>query len=173
MICFDGFVGFQAKLRKLCEKYIVGFSIRVRHQSTKVEPVIIVVDRGKWEVSRNRPPPWHHNSDMQTAIREQVDALLHLAVIEVSYAPILSQVHLVPKPEGKWRFTLDFIRLIACTGALEVWPIPNISYTLKRIGDTVWIDWFRLMLCLDYVPISLKWSHRRQLIIKMRVHKMR
>jgi hypothetical protein len=142
MIRFDGSVGFQAKPRKLCEKYIVVFSIRVRHQSAKVEPVIIVVDRGKWEVSRNRLSPWHHNIDMQTAIREQVDALLHLGVIEVSYAPIWSQVHLVPKPDGKWRFALDFIRLIACSGALEVWPIPNISYTLKRIGDNVWTDWF-------------------------------
>ena len=41
----------------------------------------------------------------------------------------------VPKPDGKWRFTLDFVQLNACTGALEGWPIPNISDTLKRIGD--------------------------------------
>jgi len=136
MICLEGSVGFQAKPRKLCEEYITVFSIRVRHQSDKVEPTIIVVDREKWEVSRNRLPPWHHNIDMQTAKREQVDALLHLGVIEVSHAPIWSQVHIVPKPDGKWRFALDFIRLIVCTGALEVWPIPNISYSLKRIGDT-------------------------------------
>ena len=166
MIRFDGSVGFQAKPRKLCEKYIVIFSIRVRHQSDKVEPVIIVVDRGKWKVSRNRLSPWHHNIDMQTAIREQVDALLCLGVIEASHAPIWSQVRIVPKPDGKWRFALDFIRLIACTGALEVWPIPDISYTLKRIGDTVWIDWFRLMRCLDIVPISLKWSRCRQMMIR-------
>jgi hypothetical protein len=57
MIRFDGSVEFQAKPRKLCEKYIVVFSIRVRHQFAKVEPVIIVVDRGIWEVSRNRLPP--------------------------------------------------------------------------------------------------------------------
>jgi hypothetical protein len=37
----------------------------------------IVVDRGKWEVSRNRLPPRHHNSDKQTAIREHS---LHLYV---------------------------------------------------------------------------------------------
>ena len=120
MIRFDGSVGFQAKPRKLCEKYIVVFSIRVRHQSAKVEPMSIVVDRGKWEVSRNRLPPRHHNSDKQTAIREQVDALLRLGVIEASHAPIWSQVRIVPKPDGKWRFALDFIRLNACTGALEV-----------------------------------------------------
>ena len=63
MIRFEGSVGFQAKLRKLCEEYIDVFSTRVRHQSAKVEPMSIVVDRGKWEVSRNRLPPRHHNSD--------------------------------------------------------------------------------------------------------------
>jgi hypothetical protein len=49
---------------------------------------------------------------MRTAIREQVDALLRPGVIEVSHAPIWSQVHIVPKSDGKWRFALDFIRLI-------------------------------------------------------------
>jgi hypothetical protein len=34
------------------------------------EPMSIVVDRGKWEVSCDRLPPRHHNSDKQTAIRE-------------------------------------------------------------------------------------------------------
>jgi hypothetical protein len=50
---------------------------------------------------------------------EQVDVLLCLGVIEVSHAAALSQVHLVPKPDGKWSFTLDFVQLNACTGALE------------------------------------------------------
>ena len=45
------------------------------------------------------------------------------------------EVPLVPKPDGKWRFTLVFVQLNACTGALEGWTIPNISDTLKRIGD--------------------------------------
>ena len=57
---------------------------------------------------------------MQTAIREQVHALLRLGAIEASHAPIWSQVHIVPKPVGKWRFASDFIRLIAYTDALEV-----------------------------------------------------
>jgi hypothetical protein len=57
---------------------------------------------------------------MQTVIREQVDALLRLGVIEASHAPIWSQVRIVPKPDGKWRFALDFIRLIALTIFISV-----------------------------------------------------
>jgi len=98
-----------------------------------MEPMSIVVDRRKWEVSHNRLPPRHHNNDKQTAIREQIDALLRLGVIEVSHAPAWSQVHLVPKPDNKWRFILDFVQLNAC--ALEGQHIPNISDTLKRKGD--------------------------------------
>jgi len=81
IIHFEGSVGFQAKLMKLCEEYMDVFSTRVRHQSAKVEPMSIVVDRVNKEVSRNRLPPRHHNSDKQTAKREQVDALLCLGVM--------------------------------------------------------------------------------------------
>jgi len=35
---------------------------------------------------------------------------------------------------NEWRFTLDFVRLNACTGGLEHWPIPNILKVLEHIG---------------------------------------
>ncbi len=37
---------------------------------------------------------------------------------------------------------MDIRIRLHCTGALEVWPIPNISYTLKRIGVNLCTDWF-------------------------------
>ena len=40
----------------------------------------------------------------------------------------------MPKPNGDWRFTLDFVRLNSATSGLEGWPIPNIQQTLARIG---------------------------------------
>ena len=71
----------------------------------------------------------------QAVIRSQTEALLKLGVIEESKATEWSQVHLVPKPNpNEWRFTLDFVRLNACTGGLEGWPIPNILKVLERIG---------------------------------------
>ena len=60
--------------------------------------------------------------------------MLKLGVIEESRATHWSQVHPVLKSPGKWRLTLDFVRLNAATGGLEGWPIPNIQQTLSRLG---------------------------------------
>jgi hypothetical protein len=55
-------------------------------------------------------------------------------VIEPSSATEFSQVHLQPKPEGKWRFCVDLRNLnLASKG--RGWPIPNIPQMLRRIGD--------------------------------------
>jgi hypothetical protein len=41
---------------------------------------------------------------------------------------------MVPKPDNKWRFTVDF-RGINSVSEREYWPIPNIKDMLRRIGD--------------------------------------
>ena len=42
---------------------------------------------------------------------------------------------MVPKPNpGEWRFTLDFVRLNACTDELEGWPITLIRPLFQRLG---------------------------------------
>ena len=65
-------------------------------------------NRTKWELPSNRLPQIHHSAEKQTVIRMQVDALLKLGVIEESRA---TQVHPVLQSPGKWRLTLDFVRL--------------------------------------------------------------
>ena len=67
-------------------------------------------------------------------MRTQVDALLKLGVIEESRAAHWSQVHPVLISPGKWRLTLDLVKLNAATGGLEDWPILNIQQTLSRLG---------------------------------------
>ena len=59
--------------------------------------------------------------------------MLAAGVITTSQAPYYSQVHLVPKPNGKWRFTIDFRNLNDCCEQAG-WPLPNISLMLQRIG---------------------------------------
>ena len=135
LIQFEGSPDFQEKLRSLCREFIDVFSTSVRSRPANVEPMEIVVDRLKWRHPAHRLPPRRHSSEKQAVIRTQTEALLKLGVIEESRATEWSQVHLVPKPNpNEWRFTLDFVRLNACTGGLEGWPIPNILKVLERIG---------------------------------------
>jgi hypothetical protein len=93
--------------------------------------MVIEIDRTKWELPSNRLSQRHHSAEKQAAIKTQVDALLKLGVIEKSRATHWSQVHPVLKSPGKWRLTLDFVRLNAATGGLEGWPIPHIQIEKK------------------------------------------
>ena len=134
MIQLEGSPGLQEKLRGLCREFIDIFSTSVRSRPARVEPMTLEINRARWEIPANRLPPRRHSEVKQTAIRSQIDSLLRLGVIEESRATEWSQVHLVPKPNGDWRFTLDFVRLNSATSGLEGWPIPNIQQTLARIG---------------------------------------
>ena len=53
-------------------------------------------------------------------------------IVRLSEAAHYSQAHMVPKPEGKWRFCLDYRNLNKVLKALG-WPIPNINEMLQRI----------------------------------------
>ena len=116
MIQFEGTPALQDALRALCREFIDIFSTAVRPLPAKVQSMVIEIDRTKWELPSNRLPQRHHSAEKQTAIRTQVDALLKLGVIEESRATHWSQVHPVLKSPGKWRLTLDFVRLNAATG---------------------------------------------------------
>ena len=108
MITFEGSPELQEQqLRSLCREYIDIFSKAVRSLSAQVEPMVIEIDRTKWEVSRNRLPPRHHSAKKQLAIRK----LLELGVIEESTASEWSQVHSVHKSDGSWRLTIDFVQI--------------------------------------------------------------
>jgi transposase InsO family protein len=56
-------------------------------------------------------------------------------MIEPSMAGYHSHVHLVPKPNGKWHFTIDFRHLNTATTTKLNWPLPNIRAMLQRLGQ--------------------------------------
>ena len=57
-----------------------------------------------------------------------------IGLIRKSQATYYSQVHLVKKPNNKWRFCIDYRPLNALTTPFG-WPIPHIGNTLLRIGN--------------------------------------
>ncbi len=81
--------------------------------------MVIEIDRAKWEVPRNRLPPRHHSAEKQATICTQINKLLELGVIEKSQVSEWSQAHTVPKSDGQWRLTIDFVQLNGATKGLE------------------------------------------------------
>jgi hypothetical protein len=91
MIKFSGSTWLQEQLRSHCREYIDIFSTSVRSLPAQVEPMVIKINRAKWEVPHNRLLPRHHSAEKQLAIRTQISELLKLGVIEESQASEWSQ----------------------------------------------------------------------------------
>ena len=126
IITFEDSPWLQEQLRSLCREYIDIFSTSVRSLPAQVEPMVIEINRTKWEVPRNRLPSRHHSAEKQLAIRTQINKLMDIGVIEESTVSEWNQVHPVPKSDDSWRLTVDFVQLNSATKGLEGWPIPNI-----------------------------------------------
>ena len=72
--------------------------------------------------------------EKQAEIERQVQELLRRKVIERCNEARFSHVVLARKPNGKWRFCIDYRQLNICSGSLG-WPIPKIKEILLRLGD--------------------------------------
>jgi hypothetical protein len=97
------------------------------------------VDSEKWRIPQNAGPARRQSAEKQKATTEFVVDAKDKGIIDKSFAPYYSQVHLTPKPHPvpeepvKWRFCIDFRALNAATKTLGQW-IPNISQLIERIG---------------------------------------
>ena len=73
MIQFEGLPELQEQLRSLCREYTNIFSTLVQSLPAQVGPMVIEIDRAKWEVPRNRllldiiPLKSHPHADQQAA----------------------------------------------------------------------------------------------------------
>ena len=67
-------------------------------------------------------------------LRKFIATALEQGLIEPSQAESWSQILLTPKPNGKWRFCVDYRYLNQLTKSMG-WPLPNIKQMLERIGS--------------------------------------
>ena len=120
-------------LRALCLEFSDVFSRKLSTQPALLKPLVIETDLSSWHHPRNRGPPRKQTNTKELEIEQQVNEMLALGLIRASQAAYYSQVHLVSKPNGKWRFCIDYRNLNLVSSDLG-WPLPNISQTLQRIG---------------------------------------
>jgi transposase InsO family protein len=123
--------------RKICTAYAIVFSRELNAEPALLEPMRIELTTGGaelWAGRENRRPPRIQSTQKDMEIERQVQEMLGAGVIRPSRAAVsYSQVLMVPKPDGKWRFCVDFRRMNACTKT-KTWPIPNTNHMIDRLG---------------------------------------
>ena len=128
-----GSVNFKLECYKLLREFSDVFSRTIDSSPSRVTPMTLNVDHDRWHAPKNQQGYRMQSTFKQDEIDRQVEKMLAAGVITTSQAPYYSQVHLVPKPNGKWRFTIDFRNLNDCCEQAG-WPLPNITLMLQRIG---------------------------------------
>ena len=125
----------KAALLKLLEENKDIFATSVRITPAKVTPFSFEVNKQEWYAERsNKARARLFSADKDAAIEKFIDQAIKDKVIEPSTAPAWSQVLLTKKPNGKWRFCLDYRTLNKHTKT-KGWPIPNIQDVLAKIGS--------------------------------------
>lgn len=125
----------QEQLKRICHEFSHIFSRAVRPDAADAPPMEIVVDELSWRRLGAARSPRPQSSVRQAEIQQLIEQMLELKIIQVSEATEYSQVHLVKKPNGKWRFCIDYRLLNEVTMFGHGWPIPNVMSMLRRIGE--------------------------------------
>ena len=132
-ITISGTPDQQKRIRALCVKYKQIFKDELDATPAKIKPFDLNVDKTLWETYKNRGPVRQQSNIKDEEIRKQVTEMEKAGIIERSQASYYSQVMLTPKPNGTWRFCVDYRGLNEATPSAS-WPIPNIANLLSRLG---------------------------------------
>ena len=118
-------------------KYTNVFNDELNEKAASVEPFKLELkpDANWEEAASNRAPPRWQMLAKQKEVHRFIKLALKHKLIRKSQARAWSQVLLTKKPNGKWRFCLDFRALNLNTKSIG-WPIPNIKHVLDRIAKT-------------------------------------
>ena len=118
---------------QVCKMVAEVFSRELRREPARIKPLEIEVDPS-WFSKENQQPPRQVSRQKEEEIRQQVATMVAAKVVGSSKARAHSQVTLAKKPDGTWRFCIDFRRLNVKTKDDCKWPIPRIDAMLQRLG---------------------------------------
>jgi hypothetical protein len=134
LIKIEGSEQLKLHLRSLCEEFREIFRQEVKPTPASVTPITFDVDKVKWDRPVNRRPARPVSVTVRNEIQRQIGQMLANNVIRPSQASSWSQVLMVKKPNGKYRFCIDYRNFNQCIKKYG-WPIPNIPSLLRRIGE--------------------------------------
>lgn len=129
-----GSAEFKTRIRKITDAYEEVFRSTLTPEPAKVQTFELKVDVEQWLKSAAGKAPRQMSREKMQEVERQIGSMLSLNLIRESTAPAVSHVMLAPKPNGKWRFCVDYRTLNVLSESLS-WPIPNIKMMLDRIGS--------------------------------------
>ena len=125
-----------AAITTILQEHPEVFSSKLPTEPARVPPLSFTLDQSEWVTRQNQEPPRRQSLQKEIVIRQMTDELTSTSVIATSHdAQAWSQVHLARKPNGKWRYCIDFRRLNQLLRNLG-WPLPRIQDLIARIGNT-------------------------------------
>ena len=131
----EGSPELQALLRILISEFKDIFSTELGIEPAKMDPIVLDIDWEKWRSLKNSLPPRKQTTAKEEEVRRQIDYMIRAGIIRISQAPYNSQVHLTPKPNGKWRFCIDFRAMNECCTS-KGWHIPNMRGSYSDWDNT-------------------------------------
>uniref|UniRef100_A0A8C5GD01 Gypsy retrotransposon integrase-like protein 1 n=1 Tax=Gouania willdenowi TaxID=441366 RepID=A0A8C5GD01_GOUWI len=96
---------------------------------------------------------------MLSVLKEEVDFMLSLGIIEQSKSEWCNPVVLVPKKDGSIRFCIDF-RYLNTISQFDSYPTPRIDDMIERLGKAKYLT--TIDLCKGYWQLPLA-QHSREL----------
>jgi hypothetical protein len=122
-------------MKSLLSKYKERFRKELTPDAARLTPFELnLKPNSTWTTSRsNKGPPRQQSRQKEEAIQEFINNALKIGLIRESQSTEWSHILVTPKPNGKFRFCVDFRLLNESTESLG-WPLPNIKQMLQRIG---------------------------------------
>jgi predicted aspartyl protease len=97
--------------------------------------------------------PYFKTIEQRKNIQQEVDKMLKAGIIIPSNSPWSSPVVLLTKPDGSFRFIIDYRKLNAITKK-DSYPQPTIEELLQRIGGHSWFTKLDLKSGYFQIPIQ-------------------
>lgn len=90
---------------------------------------------------------------LQKHVYEELDEMLEKGIVEPSKSPWSSPIVMVRKPDGKYRFCVDYRKLNKVT-ARDAYPLPFISSTLDKLRDARYLSSLDIKSAYWQVPMA-------------------
>ena len=107
--------------------------------------------------SHIRSRPYQVPQSLRETIREEVDTMTKMGIIEKSNSPYASPVVIVKKKDGKNRFCVDYRKMNAAT-VIDNEPIPNMEEIIAEVGGAEVFS--KIDLCKGYWQIPVREEDR-------------